>query len=191
MYPLDREAFNKLVDQAIEDEMAHPCPGRHVARWARIKEIDQQLKAINAANAHKKVSKHEIPYHETDEWKQLVHEGTLLEEIERTQAMNNHWPIWQRHQHFLYLDANNELRQAEVITFNLEIDTIECTSWPRFDFQGYVSAAARQAATVSIQQLYDAERRLAEIEIERERLAATADLERQRTSLPLLAALLT
>jgi hypothetical protein len=105
--------------------------------------------------------------------------------------MHNDWPIWQEHQHFIYLDSNNELRQAEVISFDLDNDTIECTSWPRFDFQGYVNAAARQAATVSIQQLYDAEKRLEEIENERERLAAIADLERQRATLPLLAALLT
>src|SRR6185503_5665433 len=119
MHPLDREAFNKLVDEVIESELSHPCAGRHATRWARIKEVDDQLKAINAANAHKKLSKHEIPYHETDEWKRLVHEGTLLEEIERTQAINSEWPIWQAGQHFRYLE-DGSIRQGEVITFDLD-----------------------------------------------------------------------
>lgn len=193
MTPQERQDLDLIVEATIAEERENPRPGIHAERWARIIQLDHLLKEIAATNLQtKKPSKHLPPYHETDEWKALVRESELLTSIETGQALEQDWPIWQEGQHFLYLDQTNELREGEVITFDLDNNTVECTTWPRFDFHGYVNApGARQHSTISIQQLYDADKRLEEIENERKRLAEIADLERQRATLPLLAALLT
>src|SRR6185369_17593314 len=141
MTPQERQDLDLIIEAAIAEEHENPRPGIHAERWARIRELDRQLKEISNANLQsEKPSKQLSPYHETDEWKALVRESILLTSIETGQALERVWPIWQEHQHFLYLDETNELRQGEVITFDLDNNTIECTTWPRFDFHGYVNA---------------------------------------------------
>lgn len=189
----EREEIDRVAETTVIEERQNPRPGIHAERWNRIKELDRLLKEIVASNTqNKKASKHLPPYNETDEWKALVYESEVLTSIETAHALDRDWPIWQEGQHFLYLDSHNELREGEVDSFNVDEKTIECTTWPRFDFHGYVNApGARESAIIKIQQLHDAEKRLEELNEEQRRVAAAADLERQRNCLPLLADLLT
>jgi len=193
MSPQERKELDLLVEEMIDVERENHRAQAHTERWERIRALDDLLKEIASTNLqNKKPSKALPPYHETDEWKALVRELILLTSIEAGQALEREWPIWQRRQHFVYLDSQDQLREGEVNSFDLDNETIDCTTWPRFDFSGYVNApGARQASIVSIQQLYDAEKRLEEIREEKERLDAFAKLEKERISLPLLADLLT
>ncbi len=187
----EREAFDKLVNDTVEAETLSPLQGRHRQRWLRIKEIDTALKAITALHAGRKQAKHETPYHETDEWKALVYEGNLLEEIERTYALQRDWPVWQEGQHFTYLDtSNNEesLREGEVISFDLEADTIECSTWPLHDFHGYVgSPGSRKFHTVTIAQIDAAVTFQERLEAARRHEQAQINLVKDKERLPLFA----
>ena len=189
----EREEIDRVAEATVIEERQDPLPGIHAERWNRIKELDRRLKEIVTSNTqNKKASKHLPPYDETVEWKALVYESELLTSIETAHALARDWLVWQEGQHFLYLDSHNQLREGEVDSFDVDEETIECTSWPRFDFHGYVNApGARESSTIKIQQLHDAEKRLEELDEEHKRLAAAADLERQRNCLPLLASLLT
>ena len=193
MSPQERKELDLIVEEMIDTERENPRAEIHTERWARIRALDNLLKEIASANLqNKKPSKALPPYHETDEWKALVRELILLTSVEARQALEREWPIWRRRQHFLYLDSQRQLREGEVNSFDLDNETIDCTTWGRFDFSGYVNApGARQPSIVSIHQLYDAEKRLEEIKEEKQRLDALAELEKQRAALPLLADLLT
>jgi len=187
---VDREAFNKLVDETIQSELANPLADRHRTRWARINEIDAILKSIVALNppSRRKPQKSEISYHETAEWKALVYEGTLLEAIERTNALELDWPIWQAGQHFHYLETDGSIREGEVITFDTDAETIECSTWPLHDFHGYVnSEGSRKLQVITRTQIEDAERREQEHELALKKEAALAQLSKEQERLPLFA----
>jgi|SRR5215831_8340588 len=185
----ERAELDLAVEAALEQERLNPLPGRHQQRWDRIYALDNELRKMTTANLRQtKPSKELPPYKETPEWKALVYEYTYLDRLECAQACEQDWPIWQRRQHFVYLTHDDQLREAEVIRFDLDNNTIDCTTWPRFNFQGYLNApGARQPAVLDIQQLYAAQDRLEELAAEKRRLNEIAELERERTSLPLFA----
>lgn len=187
---VDREAFDKLVDETIQSELANPVADRHRIRWARISEIDTILKSIVALNppTRRKPRTDEIPYHETAEWKALVYEGTLLETIERTNALELDWPIWQAGQHFHYLETDGSIREGEVVTFDTDAQTIECSTWPLHDFHGYVNAeGSRQLQVITRKQIDDADRIEEEIELTKKQEAALVQLSKEQERLPLFA----
>lgn len=187
------ENFNSLVELTIANDLANPLSGRHAARWARIREIDSRLKSISAANtplykSRRRATPGTVPYNETEEWKTLVHEGTLLEAVEREHALNQDWPIWQDGQHFRYLDAAGNIREGEVIWFDLDLGTIHCSTWPLHDFAGYINQnGARTIETIFVQQIHDATQREEEIEAAKKAAATERTLIEERSRLPLFA----
>lgn len=188
----ERQAFDQAVAAMLSEEAASPVPGRHAARWARIFEINAHLKTIASANPYKgrrrRAAPGTIPHDQTKEWKSLVSEGLLLETVEREQALDADWPIWQDGQHFKYLGANDTIREGEVIWFDLEAETVDCTTWPLHDFAGYINQpGVRTRETISVHQIGAAERKEEELKTQRSLAAAMQALAEQRERLPLLA----
>ena len=188
----EHKARNEKAVALIAEEAATPSPRRHALRWARIHEINAHLKAVAAANPYKsrrrRVDPDIIPYYQTEEWKTLVAEALLLETIEGQQALDANWPICQDGEHFTYLDGNETLREGEVIWFDLDAETIHCTTWPLHDFSGYTKQpGARRPEIISVHQIYAGERKEEELETQRSLAAAVQALADQRERLPLLA----
>lgn len=178
------------VKQLVANEIAHPCPGRHRDRWARIKEIEANLNECwKDKPQDRKSKKTTAPFYETTEWKALSAELRHLLSIERTHALSRNWPIWQQHQHCRYLDANGTLREAEVISFDLDNDTIECTTWELHDILGYLNAQGRRTpATITVKQIYDAIQREKADQLARNEQQRALKIDAERQSLPLFAA---
>src|SRR5581483_165334 len=177
------EALNRI----IAEEEAHPLHGRHFARWTRIKEIHQQCDELWKYKPERKRQKGEPEFYETVEWKLLTDELKLLHSIERTQAASAGWPIWQRGQHFKYVDKHQTLREGEVRAFDLDNDTIECSTWALNDFLGYVTTKDRLLCTIRLEQIYEGIKREQELEQERIRAKEESRLAAERNRHPLFA----
>lgn len=186
-YAQELRERDESVRRVIAEEEAHPLQGRHAARWARIKEIHRQIDELWKYKPERKQQKGEPHFYETVEWKLLTDELKLLHSIERTQAANAGWPIWQRGQHFKYVDKDSTLREGEVLAFNLDDETIECSTWNLNDFLGYVKTSDRKLCTISLKQIYDGIEQQERLETDRLKEQELSRLAAERARHPLFA----
>jgi hypothetical protein len=180
------------ANAVVDYERANPLPGRHVARWARIKEIQTDLKSRAALEAAALPKKRKPTFDQSPEWETLATELRALHDIERTHALAANWPIWQSHQHCDYLNEHGTLRQAEVIAFDLDTGTIECSTWEPNDILGYLGVEGKRLlTTITPQQIHAAEDYKQAARASRREQDAAASLLSEQTRLPLFAEQLT
>src|SRR4051812_9011090 len=140
----------RKINARIAMELVDWQPGRHAARWARIKVLAQQWRDGYDADRAAREAWEQLPkkgrgkrpkpvWDLSNASKACAGERSWLHDIERTYALLLGFPIWQQGQHDVYFAGDGKLRGFAVIAFDLEAGTIEAETWDEDDYLGTIS----------------------------------------------------
>jgi hypothetical protein len=158
-----------MIEVQAADELTDLQPGRHRARWERIKAIRAQIDAgwKNDPTMLGRVKKGVVPWHETALYARLVREYSWLVDIEREMACQLGFPVHQERQTFYYRAADGTIREGHTLSFDLEAGTVTATTHAPYDLYGPSSLE-----DITVEQIEAGERARLEEDAERHRAQA-------------------